>query len=127
MALNDLDGDGLPNDVVYVDTRADRVIVAPVPGTGERYEPFALDPCACLRHRHDGADGLPARRPERGWSMDVLVYYWGRPPIAFLRRDDGARRLTERLVRAARLRRAGAGGSPTPPRWPTSTATAMPT
>ena len=32
VALNDLDGDGLPNDVVYVDTRTDRVIVAPVPG-----------------------------------------------------------------------------------------------
>jgi enediyne biosynthesis protein E4 len=26
VALNDLDGDGLPNDVVYVDPRADRVI-----------------------------------------------------------------------------------------------------
>ena len=25
VALNDLDGDGLPNDVVYVDTRTDRV------------------------------------------------------------------------------------------------------
>ena len=34
VALNDLDGDGLPNDVVYVDTRTDRVIVAPVPGHG---------------------------------------------------------------------------------------------
>src|SRR5262249_18488371 len=44
VALNDLDGDGLPNDVGYVDTRSDRVIVAPVPGTPRRFEPFALDP-----------------------------------------------------------------------------------
>ena len=43
-ALYDLDGDGLPNDVCYVDTRTDQVIVAPVPGTGARYEPFVLDP-----------------------------------------------------------------------------------
>ncbi len=43
VALNDLDGDGLPNDVVHVDTRTDRVIVAPVPGTGDRYEPFSLN------------------------------------------------------------------------------------
>src|SRR5262245_2209035 len=33
-ALEDLDRDGLPNDVCYVDTRTDTVIVAPVPGTG---------------------------------------------------------------------------------------------
>src|SRR5262249_53916495 len=34
VALNDLDGDGLPNDLCYVDTRIDQVVVAPVPGTG---------------------------------------------------------------------------------------------
>src|SRR5580700_1310390 len=44
VALNDLDGDGLPNDVCYVDTRTDQVIVAPVPGTPWRYEPFVLSP-----------------------------------------------------------------------------------
>src|SRR5690349_7239097 len=44
VALNDLDGDGLPDDVCYVDTRTNQVIVAPVPGTPARYEPFALDP-----------------------------------------------------------------------------------
>src|SRR5262245_51567079 len=31
IALHDLDGDGLPNDVCYVDTRTDQVVVAPVP------------------------------------------------------------------------------------------------
>src|SRR5262249_36759620 len=36
VALNDLDGDGLANDVCYVDTRVDRVVVACVPGTPER-------------------------------------------------------------------------------------------
>src|SRR6476660_1958405 len=41
--LADLDGDGLPNDLVYVDPRTDLVTVTPVPGTGERYKPFALD------------------------------------------------------------------------------------
>ena len=43
-ALADLDGDGLPNDLIHVDPRTDLVTVAPVPGTGARYEPFALDP-----------------------------------------------------------------------------------
>ena len=31
--LADLDGDGLPNDVCYVDPRTDLVTVAPVPGS----------------------------------------------------------------------------------------------
>src|SRR5262249_6326909 len=44
VALHDLDGDGLPNDVVYVDPRTDQAIVCPAPGTRARYAPFALDP-----------------------------------------------------------------------------------
>ena len=44
IALDDLDRDGLPDDVVWVDPRFDSVFVGPVPGTGDRYEPFALDP-----------------------------------------------------------------------------------
>ena len=44
VALGDLDGDGLPNDVCYVDTRIDQVIVSAVPGTGWRYSPFTLNP-----------------------------------------------------------------------------------
>src|SRR5689334_22263426 len=43
VALNDLDGDGLANDLCYVDPRSDQVIVAPVPETGQRYQPFVLD------------------------------------------------------------------------------------
>src|SRR5690349_14296155 len=42
--LADLDGDGLPNDVCYVDPRTDLVTVAPVPGTGDRYKAFTLSP-----------------------------------------------------------------------------------
>src|SRR5215470_7979673 len=37
VALGDIDGDGLPNDVCYIDTRTDQAIVAPVPGTPQRY------------------------------------------------------------------------------------------
>src|SRR5689334_13393619 len=42
VALHDLDGDGLPNDLCSVDVRTDSVIVAPVPGTSPRYAPFDL-------------------------------------------------------------------------------------
>jgi enediyne biosynthesis protein E4 len=93
IALNDLDGDGLPNDVCKVDTRIDRVVVSPVPGTGERYPLFTLDPDPAIPHerRTMAPMGcLPGDWNEDG-RMDLLVYYWGRPPVAFLRRaGDGA-------------------------------------
>lgn len=88
VALNDLDGDGLPNDVCYVDPRSDQVVVAPVPGLTTRYQPFALSsplspssapttiaPMGCM----------PADLNEDGLA-DILVYYWGRPPLAFLQK-----------------------------------------
>jgi len=88
-ALNDLDGDGLPNDVCHVDPRADQVIVAPVPGTGERYRPFTLSPAPLP---YDSATMapmgcLPGDLNEDG-RMDVVVYYWGRTPVVFVRAGD---------------------------------------
>jgi hypothetical protein len=87
VALNDLDGDGLPNDACSVDTRVDQVLVQPVPGTGARYAMFTLDP-APLRYdaRTMAPMGcLPGDFNEDG-QMDLLVYYWGRSPVLFLRR-----------------------------------------
>jgi hypothetical protein len=88
VALNDLDGDGLPNDACYVDTRIDKVIVAPVPGTAARYQPFTLDP---INLPYDQATMapmgcLPGDFNEDG-LQDVIAYYWGRTPIAFIKRD----------------------------------------
>src|SRR4051794_19383697 len=44
VALADLDADGPPNDLVSVDPRVDRVIVAPAPGPRARFDPSSLDP-----------------------------------------------------------------------------------
>jgi hypothetical protein len=89
-ALNDLDGDGLANDVCFVDTRTDQVIVAPVPGTGERYRPFSLDFNAAgvkLFDRDTMAPMgcLPGDLDEDG-RIDLVVYFAGRTPILLLSR-----------------------------------------
>ncbi|RUT02786.1 RNA-binding protein [Dulcicalothrix desertica PCC 7102] len=86
VGLNDLDGDGLPNDVCYVDTRTNQVNIAPVPGTTARYQPFVLEPSASLyRDTAMAPMGcLPGDLNEDG-LIDILVYYWGRTPIAFLK------------------------------------------
>ncbi len=98
VALNDLDGDGLPNDLCYVDVRTDQVIVAPVPGTGDRYQPFALDPGPLFSRSTMAPMGcLPGDMNEDG-RMDLLVYYWGRTPIAFLHRSGAMNAASYRAV-----------------------------
>jgi hypothetical protein len=80
----------MPDDICYVDTRTDMVIVTPAPGTGERYKAFSLDPGALP---YDPATMAPmgcllGDLNEDGY-VDILVYYWGRTPIAFLKRQGG--------------------------------------
>lgn len=91
VAINDLDGDGLPNDLCVTDTRIDQVVVTPAPDeNGHRYKPFALDPSPLVVDRTMAPMGcVPADLNEDG-RMDLLVYYWGRTPIVFLARgcDD---------------------------------------
>jgi hypothetical protein len=93
VAVNDLEGSGVANDLCLVDSRSDSVIVTPVPGTGNRFTPFVLDPArlpttatmapmGCVPGDFNG-DGRP----------DLLVYYWGRTPVLFLGRS-GARSLS---------------------------------
>lgn len=89
VALSDLDGDGLPNDVCYVDTRTNQVIIAPVPGTPARYAPFALNPAPLP---YDSVTMAPTGCVTGDFNedgqMDLLVYYWGRTPILFLHRQQ---------------------------------------
>jgi hypothetical protein len=93
VALADIDGTGLPNDACFVDTSTNRVIVAPVPGSGDRYAPFALD---FSGFRFDATMApmgcLPGNFTE-GPQTELLVYFWGRTPVVFLRRPDVSARL----------------------------------
>jgi len=102
VAIADMDGDLLSNDVVYVDTRTDQVIVAPLPGTGDRFAPFALSLGSPLFDRRTMCPThcLPGDLNEDG-LIDVVVSFWGRTPIAFLQRAaaDAAEHSTAKLTR----------------------------
>ena len=89
VALNDMDGDGLSNDVCYIDTRTDQVIITPAPGTGKRYSPFALtqEPPFFDRNRMAPLGVLLSDINEDG-HVDVVVYYAGRTPLIFLWRPS---------------------------------------
>ncbi len=87
-AMGDVDGNLKPDDVCQVDTRTNQVVVAAL--VDQRYPPFRLK-------TPGGAEGPDTVAPmgcliadlnEDGLA-DFLVYYWGRPPVAFLRIDDG--------------------------------------
>ncbi|HET6878527.1 MAG TPA: CRTAC1 family protein [Pirellulales bacterium] len=89
VTLGDLDGDGLQNDVIWVDPRTDQVICGCAPGTPARYETFALAPGPSIRNWDPATmcpqSSLMADFNEDG-LMDVLNVQWGRSPIIYLRK-----------------------------------------
>ncbi len=90
-ALADLDGDGLPNDLCSIDNGTNSVVVTPTPGSGDCYPTFVL---AAPTNGYNPAltapmGCLPGDLNEDG-AADLLVTYWGRPPLAFLRRAGAA-------------------------------------
>ncbi|HKD16037.1 MAG TPA: CRTAC1 family protein [Candidatus Angelobacter sp.] len=105
VTLSDIDGDGLPNDVCYVDTKTDQVIVTPVPGTGGRYQPFVLNPAPLRYDANTMAPmGCLALDLNEDGLTDIVVYYWGRTPVAFLqRRFSQAKDLTAENFRPVEI------------------------
>ena len=89
VAMADLDGDGLPNDLINIDPRTDLVTIAPVPGTGDRYAPFALNPAPLpFAAKTTAPMSILVGDFNEDGLADVLVYYWGRSPVVFLRRNS---------------------------------------
>jgi hypothetical protein len=86
VAVADLDGDGLSNDVCLVDPRTDQVTIAPAPTTPARYQPFSLRPANYDPKTMAPMGCLLGDINEDG-LLDVVVYYWGRTPVAFLRKE----------------------------------------
>jgi hypothetical protein len=101
IAMGDLDANGIDDDVCHVDPRFDAVTVMPVPGGRRRYAPIALDPRPLPYNVATMAPMgcLPVDVNPDG-RMDLVVYYWGRTPVAFVRTAGGAYRRREIAARA---------------------------
>jgi len=125
IAMNDLDGDGLSNDLCLVDPRIDQAVVTPAPGArSNRYAPFALNPGSLPMNDHIAPMGcLPGDFNEDG-RMDLLVYMWGRTPILYLAKATAAK-LTADAYQQAELvpGRNSANGKYTGLEWNTNAAT----
>ncbi|NJC11468.1 hypothetical protein F4558_001294 [Micromonospora profundi] len=88
ISVNDLDSQGVANDLCLVDTRSDAAIVTPAPAGGETYQPFVLDPAPLPMNDAIAPMGcVPGDYNGDGWA-DLLVYYWGRTPVVFLHRGE---------------------------------------
>jgi hypothetical protein len=89
-ALGDLDGDGLPNDLVITDIRAKTAIVKPAPGTGNRYAPFELDFGRLVDRVTEYPTLVRVADMNEDGLEDIFVAFYGRPPLLLLRRapDD---------------------------------------
>ncbi|MGW5668279.1 CRTAC1 family protein [Micromonospora sp. NPDC003776] len=90
VAVNDLEGTGVADDLCLVDSRSDSLIVTPVPGTGGRYTPFVLDPAPLPTSSTMAPMGCAPGDFNGDGRIDLLVYYWGRTPVLFMGRPGAA-------------------------------------
>jgi hypothetical protein len=123
IAMNDLTGDGLANDLCLTDPRLDQVVVSPAPvaGAAPRYPPFVLAPDPLPVDQTMAPMGcVPGDFNEDGWT-DLLVYYWGRTPIFFLSRAGAAGELSAAAFQPVEMvAGASAGGRYLGPLWNTN-------
>jgi hypothetical protein len=85
VALADLDGNSRSDDVCLVDPRTDSVTLQPAPQTQDRYPPIRLSPDGLPYDTTMAPMGCVPGDYDDDGTIDVLVYYWGRSPVLFLR------------------------------------------
>lgn len=86
VAVGDLDGDGLSNDLCLVDPRTDSVTLQhALPEKAARYQPFNLTAQSLKDGPPIAPMGCILADLNADGATDVLVYYWGRGPVLFRR------------------------------------------
>lgn len=118
IAMADVTGDGLANDLCVTDPRFDEVVVTPAPEPGEqRYRPFVLDPAPVPVDRTMAPMGCVPGDYNADGRMDLLAYYWGRTPIVFLARDTATDLAAEAFRPVELVPGVSTDGSYTGPQW----------
>ncbi|GHG41995.1 RNA-binding protein [Streptomyces zaomyceticus] len=117
IAINDLDGDGLDNDLCVNDVRIDQAVVTPAPTRKDKYAPFALNPAPLGTSKTMAPMGcMPGDYNEDG-RMDLLVYYWGRTPVIFVNKGEKGKPLTAASFTPTELLPGKSGATYTGPLW----------
>jgi hypothetical protein len=87
VALGDIDGDGISNDICHVDPRTDTVLVSQL--YQKHYQPFRLEASRELWNPKTMAPmGCLIGDLDEDGRADLVVYFWGRTPLAFMRRGE---------------------------------------
>lgn len=99
--LADLDGDGMPNDIVLVDPRTDSVTVSCASTSPNRYAPFSLD-SQTWNNGYDSGTVAPTGSLVGDFNddgrLDILVYFWGRTPLVYFRSEENGVPSSSRYV-----------------------------
>ncbi|MGH3241265.1 MAG: CRTAC1 family protein [Spirillospora sp.] len=125
VGINDLTGDGRPDEMCLVDSRSDALIVTSVPGTkaAGTFQPFVLTPSPALPY--DASTMAPMGCAPGDFNhdglMDLLAYYWGRTPVLYMLKRD-AKQLTASAYEPVEVvpNRPGPGGRYSGPLWNTN-------
>lgn len=115
VSIADLDRDGLPNEIVLVDPRIDKVVVQPVPNRKGAFTPFDLN-SSLVDHRTCAPMGSVCGDFNEDGLIDVLVYYWERSPLIFLQKEAVGGSLRRECFQEVEL-------DPSRPRWFSNAAT----
>lgn len=88
VAMNDLADHGRSDGMCIVDTRTNDVIVTytPTAPAQDRFTPFVLNPSPLPVDATMAPTGCLAGDFTGSGEMDLLVFYWGRTPILFMRK-----------------------------------------
>lgn len=86
VTMDDLNGDGYSDDIIYVDPRFDKVLISSINGIKEKAAPITLEVKNLPYNPKTMAPmGTITYDFNEDGQNDILVYYWGRTPVIFLK------------------------------------------
>ncbi|MFC5183304.1 CRTAC1 family protein [Actinomadura harenae] len=122
IALNDLAGKGRDDGMCIVDPRSDQVVVtyAPTAPASDRFTPFTLNAAPLPMDAQMAPMGCVPGDLNGDGRMDLLVYYWGRTPVAFMAKANATTLSASAYQPVEVVPQAATDGGYHGPRWNTN-------